>query len=101
MGDMTVTQQDKLRELVHLYFDVAAEPIARQRKSLIDSAEWKDVRFAWMGADRPGIGHYYRITGKTFLIELVNSQPDAMGTPANHLHCVLRDLTGDFDLPAG
>jgi len=27
-------------------------------------------------------------------------QPDAEGNPANHIHCMWRDRTGDFDLPA-
>jgi hypothetical protein len=26
-------------------------------------------------------------------------QPDAAGNPANHVHCVWRDLQGDFHLP--
>ena len=58
-----------------------------------------EVYFAWAGATEPGVGHYYRIRGKRFLIELVNTQADAAGNPANHIHSVYRDLTGDFDLP--
>lgn len=57
-----------------------------------------EVHFAWAGALKPGVGHYYRIQGKTFLIELVNVQPDAEGNPANHVHCVLRNLGGDFGI---
>lgn len=57
-----------------------------------------EVHFAWAGALKPGVGHYYRIQGKTFLIEFVNVQPDAEGNPANHVHCVLRDLRGDFGI---
>ena len=49
---------------------------------------------------RPGIGHYYRIQGPTFLIEFVNTQPDAEGNPASHIHCVWRDPRGDFALSA-
>ncbi|MEL7267030.1 MAG: DUF3500 domain-containing protein, partial [Planctomycetota bacterium] len=60
---------------------------------------WNDVTFAWAGPTKPNIGHYYRIQGKTFLIEFVNTQPDAAGNPANHIHCYWRDLEGDFDLP--
>ena len=36
----------------------------------------------------------------TFVIEFCNVQPDAEGNPANHIHCVWRDRTGDFDVPA-
>ncbi|MEO1972064.1 MAG: DUF3500 domain-containing protein, partial [Pirellulaceae bacterium] len=50
---------------------------------------------------KPGIGHYYRIQGPTFLIEFVNTQPDAAGNPANHIHCVWRDMKGDFAIPVG
>ncbi len=39
----------------------------------------------------PGIGHYYRIQGPSFLIEYDNTQ-----TKANHQHIVWRDFTGDF-----
>ena len=52
------------------------------------------------GPDRPGIGHYYRIQGPTFLIEFVNTQPDSAGNPASHIHSVWRDPTGDFAIPA-
>jgi hypothetical protein len=49
------------------------------------------ARFAWAGADRPGIGHYYRIAGPSLLIELDNTQDGA-----NHVHTVLRHPTADF-----
>jgi hypothetical protein len=39
------------------------------------------------------------VQGKRFLIEFVNVQADPAGNPANHIHCVYRDLSGDFDLP--
>ncbi len=57
---------------------------------------WDKVHFSWAGADKPGVGHYYRVQGPTFLIEFVNVQPDAAGNPANHIHSVWRDLRGDF-----
>jgi hypothetical protein len=78
------------------------EEVATERLSLIQAAEggWNDIHFAWAGAVEPGVGHYYRIEGATFVIEFVNVQPDAEGNMANHIHCVWRDKTGDFDLPA-
>ncbi|RLS29596.1 MAG: DUF3500 domain-containing protein [Planctomycetota bacterium] len=57
------------------------------------------VKFSWAGSLKPGIGHYYRVEGPTFVVELCNVQPDAEGNPANHIHCMWRDCTGDFDLP--
>ncbi|HCS52285.1 MAG TPA: hypothetical protein DIW81_11950, partial [Planctomycetaceae bacterium] len=65
----------------------------------IEDNGFENVHFAWAGATEPGIGHYYRIQAKSFLIEFVNTQPDAAGNPANHIHCVWRDMDGDFALP--
>jgi hypothetical protein len=44
-----------------------------------------------MGGREPGQGHYYRIQGRTFLIEYDNTQ-----SRANHIHTVWRDLGNDF-----
>ena len=38
-----------------------------------------------------GQGHYYRIQGKTFILEYDNTQNNA-----NHVHAVWRDFHGDF-----
>ncbi len=66
----------------------------------IEDAGIEKVHFAWAGAEKPGIGHYYRLQGPTFLVEFVNVQPDGDGNPANHIHSVWRDLKGgDFGLP--
>lgn len=92
-------QKSILRELVSLYTDIAPDAVADGRREQIQADGWNNVRFAWAGATKPGIGHYYRIQGKRFLIEFVNTQADPAGNPANHIHCVYRDLTGDFDLP--
>ena len=101
-GSLSAEQQAVLRRLVDAYCDWMPAEVAAERRRLIDAAPegWGAVRFAWLGALEPGIGHAYRVTGPTFLIEFVNVQPDAEGNPANHIHCVWRDTTGDFDLPA-
>jgi hypothetical protein len=57
------------------------------------------IHFGWSGADKPGVGHYYRVQGPTFLIEFVNVQADSAGNPANHIHSVWRSLAGDFGIP--
>ena len=90
-----------LKKLVAAYVDVVADPIAESRREQIEADGWNKVHFAWAGPTKPGIGHYYRIRGKRFLIEFVNTQADAAGNPANHIHCVWRDVSGDFDLPNG
>lgn len=51
----------------------------------------RDARFGWAGADEPGVGHYYLISGPRLLIELDNTQDGA-----NHVHTVVRDPQADF-----
>lgn len=92
-------QQEMLKSLIDTYISAMPREVADQRHAIIDRDGWNDIRFAWAGPTKPGIGHFYRVQGKSFLIEFVNTQPDAAGNPANHIHCVWRDLTGDFNLP--
>lgn len=98
--ELNESQKQLLKDLVYTYVNSVTEKVAAKRRAKIDANGWSDIHFAWAGPTKPGIGHYYRVRGKEFLIEFVNTQPDAAGNPANHIHCVWRDLTGDFDLPA-
>jgi hypothetical protein len=97
--ELDPAQQAVLKELVEVYVSAVAEPVAQERRGLIEKDGWDNVHFAWAGATKPGIGHYYIVHGKGFLIEFVNTQSDPAGNPANHIHSVWRDVTGDFDLP--
>lgn len=101
-ADLRPEQRAILRRLVEVYCGTMLAEVATERLRLIDEAPggWDAITFAWSGATQPGIGHAYRVEGPTFSIELCNVQPDAEGNPANHIHCVWRDRTGDFDLPA-
>ncbi|HEY1065891.1 MAG TPA: DUF3500 domain-containing protein, partial [Pirellulales bacterium] len=72
--------------------------VATERLAEIEAAGIEKVHFAWAGADRPGIGHYYRVQGPTFLLEFANVQPDAAGNPANHIHSIWRNMQGDFGI---
>jgi hypothetical protein len=108
VGDLTAPQRQLLRRLVDAYCGSMTADVVAERLALIEAADggpdgkgWDAVRFAWQGRLEPGVGHGYRVEGPTFVIEFVNVQPDAEGNPANHIHCVWRDKTGDFDLPAG
>ncbi|WP_164104659.1 DUF3500 domain-containing protein [Candidatus Laterigemmans baculatus] len=96
--DLNAEQIETLEKLVEVYATAMPEQVASERISAIRQAGWGNVHFAWAGATKPGIGHYYRIQGPTFLVEFINTQPDAEGNPANHIHCVWRDMTGDFAL---
>jgi Protein of unknown function (DUF3500) len=70
-------------ELVGLYLGRFGPPLARPTAD--------DLRFAWAGAQQPGTGHYYRLSGPRLLVELDNTQ-----NGANHVHTVVRDPDGDF-----
>ncbi|MFM8326276.1 MAG: DUF3500 domain-containing protein, partial [Pirellulaceae bacterium] len=98
-SQLNPAQRETLHRLLEVYTGAMREEVAADRWKLIDQAGFDQIHFAWAGADQPGIGHYYRIQGPTFLVEFINVQPDAAGNPANHVHCVWRDLQGDFHLP--
>lgn len=100
LAGMTETQQTLLKKLLAVYAGNLPTDLASARLRAIDEAGYDKVYFAWAGADRPGIGHYYRIQGPTFLVEFVNTQPDSAGNPASHIHSVWRDPAGDFAIPA-
>jgi hypothetical protein len=96
---MNDRQQELLRKLVAAYLESMPQEVRQARRQAIVEADTRKVHFAWAGATQPGVGHYYRVQGPTFVIELVNTQPDAAGNPANHIHCVWRDMKGDFAIP--
>ncbi|MCG6154932.1 DUF3500 domain-containing protein [Rubinisphaera margarita] len=97
--DLDEKQTEILRKLVDVYVNAVTDRRAAERLEEIRRDGFKNVYFAWAGATEPGIGHYYRIESRSFSIEFVNTQPDAAGNPANHIHCVYRDRDGDFALP--
>lgn len=96
--ELSDEQRKLLRRLIMEYVKAVPEAVANERKEAI---KYGKIHFAWAGATNPGVGHYYRIQGASFLIEFVNTQPDAAGNPANHIHCVWRNMTGDFGKTIG
>jgi hypothetical protein len=97
---MNESQKTTLLRLLKAYGESVPVEILDDRMKLIKDAGIEKVHFAWWGASKPGVGHYYKVQGPTFLVEFINVQNDAIGTKANHIHCVWRDLQGDFNLPA-
>jgi hypothetical protein len=90
-------QQMLLKRLVNEYINAVPDEVAEDRRQAILAAGgWDKLHFSWEGPLQPGIGHSYRVQAPTFLIEFVNTQPDAAGNLANHVHCVWRDIRGDF-----
>ncbi|MBX7072254.1 MAG: DUF3500 domain-containing protein [Pirellulales bacterium] len=100
-ANLSVEQQETLRKLIAAYAANMPQAVAAARIEEIGNAGFEKIHFAWAGALQPGIGHYYRVQGPTFLIEFVNTQPDSAGNPANHIHSVWRDMQGDFAIPIG
>ncbi|MFP6753600.1 MAG: DUF3500 domain-containing protein, partial [Pirellulaceae bacterium] len=89
-GEMDEQQQAILRALLRSYLSTVNGDVAEARVDAIEEAGFDHVHFAWAGASKPGTGHYYRIQGPTFLVEFVNTQPDAAGNPASHIHLIWR-----------
>lgn len=99
-SELDTKQKKLLQSLVTAYLDNCPDDVAAERLKAIEASTWDKVFFAWAGADKPGTGHYYRVQGPSFVIEFVNTQPDAAGNPANHIHCMWRNMKGDFNLSA-
>jgi hypothetical protein len=99
-SEMTSQQLSTLKALVECYAHNLPDDVALQRLEAIDKEGYSGIKFAWAGADKPGVGHDYRVQGRSFLIEFNNTQPDSAGNVANHIHSVWHNLSGNFALPA-
>ena len=97
---MTPKQKAALRLLIEEYAHNLPDDVAAERLAKIDDDGWDAIHFAWLGAEKPGVGHHYLVQGKSFLIEFNNTQPDTAGNIANHIHSVWYDLAGNFAIPA-
>ena len=89
--DLTFEQKHILNQLIVTYLSNMPTKIAQLRMKRIMSEDFEEIRFGWAGGLKFGEPHYYRIQGKTFLIELDNTQANA-----NHVHTVWRDFQGDY-----
>jgi hypothetical protein len=93
-------EKKTLRTLLETYASHLAPQLAAAQLADVDAKGFDRIFFAWAGATKPGTGHYYRIQGPSFVLELVNIQSDPAGNPANHIHSVWRSLEGDFGVKA-
>ena len=91
--ELNPAQQKMLIELLSIYIHRYTKLFAAVMMKEIETAGLNNLRFAWAGAQQPGLGHphYYRIQGPTIIIEYDNTQNNA-----NHIHTVIRDLKLDF-----
>jgi hypothetical protein len=100
VAEMTEPEKKTLRSLLETYASHLAPQLAAAQLADVDAKGFDRIFFAWAGATKPGVGHYYRIQGPSFVLELVNIQADPAGNPANHIHSVWRSLAGDFGVTA-
>ena len=87
--EMTTFQKGVLEKLIATYLADMPEKIAKVRQRKIMKEDFNEIYFGWAGATVIGQGHYYRVQGKSFLIEFDNTQNNA-----NHIHAVWRDFNG-------
>ena len=89
--ELNGTQKTKLKNLINIYLSSLPDEIASERENKILREEFDDISFGWAGGTDKGEAHYYRVQGKSFLIEFDNTVNEA-----NHIHTVWRDFNGDF-----
>jgi hypothetical protein len=87
---MTADTRAQLSGLIRHYVTRTNEELSTPAWRKLES-EFEAVTFAWAGGEEPGQGHYYTIKAPSWLIEYDNTQ-----NGANHIHSVLRDITGDW-----
>ena len=90
-GQLGELQQGLLVRLIKVYLDRHRPDVAAVEWARIERGGLGTLRFAWAGGMERGQGHYYRVQGRTFILEYDNTQNDA-----NHIHTVWRDAERDF-----
>lgn len=91
VAQMRPAQREILLVLLNEYAGNMAPQLAEARLAKLRKAGFDDLLFAWKGGLEPGMPHYYRIQGPTFLVEFDNTQDQA-----NHIHTLWRDFHGDW-----
>jgi hypothetical protein len=89
--DLTFEQKITLNKLIVAYLLSMRADVSKVRMQKITAEDINNISFGWAGGTEPGKPHYYRVQGKSFLIEFDNTQ-----NRANHIHSVWRDFKGDF-----
>ena len=89
-ASMDGEHRQQLADLVRHYVERVNDELSGSYWRKVE-AELAAITFAWAGGEERGQGHYYAIKAPSFLIEYDNTQ-----NGANHIHSVLRDITGDW-----
>lgn len=91
VSSLTPEQRKMAEQIVREYLGNQRAEVESAEWTRIQTEGWESARFAWMGGTEPGVGHYYRLQGKSFVVEYDNTQ-----NGANHPHAVWRDRSRDF-----
>ena len=91
MKDLNENQREIFEKLILVYLNSLPSDLADERFRKIKNEDFENIRFGWAGATNVKEGHYYRIQGKSFLVEFDNFMNNA-----NHIHTVWREFDGDF-----
>lgn len=89
-SELNEAQKALLKTIMEEYLMRVRPDIAREELDAIKNSG-APVHFVWMGGKERGEPHYYRVQGKTFVLEYDNVQ-----NGANHVHSVWRSFDGDF-----
>jgi hypothetical protein len=89
LGELPAALQATLLKLITAFAEHLRPELGEARLTRVRAGGLDDIRFGWAGSLKTGEPYYYRIQGKTFLIELDNSG-------GNHIHSVWRDFEGDW-----
>ena len=90
-GDLPSGAQRRIDEIVRTYLANHPPAVARKALARVERAGLERTRFGWAGSTRPGVPHYYRLQGPTFVLEFDNSR-----NSGTHIHSVWRDFERDF-----
>jgi hypothetical protein len=90
-GDLPSAAQRRVLEILRTYLANHPPAMAGDALARIRRAGIARTRFGWAGSTRPGVPHYYRLQGPTFLLEFDNSR-----NSGTHIHSVWRDFERDF-----
>ena len=89
--ELSGDQKSVLVAIINEFISLLPRDKAEEKMQTLRKEEMAEIQFGWAGGLKPGEPHYYRIQGKSFLIELDNTQNNA-----NHIHTVWREFEGDF-----
>jgi hypothetical protein len=91
LKDLNKDQQQLVNKILVAYLASMPSRVAHTRMNRLAAENKDEIRFGWAGGLEKGQPHYYRIQGKTFVVEFDNTQNNA-----NHVHEVWRDFLGDY-----